>query len=136
MVTKILRVSIVLGILALAFALVPYVFAGEEACDTRVNNTFGKLLECVTVEGVRSHQAALQAIADANNGTRVAGSPGYDASAAYAAQVFSDAGYIVTVQEFQFQTFISLSPAVLEQVAPGPVDRSPITSCLTRAVGM
>ncbi len=31
------------------------------------------------------------------------------------------AGYNVTQQEFQFQTFISLSPSVLEQVAPAPV---------------
>jgi len=29
------------------------------ACDTRVNNTVAKLLECVTVEGVREHQAEL-----------------------------------------------------------------------------
>ena len=33
------------------------------ACNNRVNNTFSKLLECMTVEGVRGHQAALQAIA-------------------------------------------------------------------------
>ena len=91
------------------------------ACDARTNDNVKKLLECVTLAGVREHQAALQAIADANNGTRVSGSPGYDASAAYAAQVFADAGYVVTVQDFQFQTFISLSPSVLEQVAPPPV---------------
>jgi Zn-dependent M28 family amino/carboxypeptidase len=90
------------------------------ACDSRSNNTHKKLLECVTLEGVRAHQAALQAIADANNGIRVSGSPGYDQSAAYAAQVFRDAGYAVTVQEFQFQTFISLSPSVLEQLSPAP----------------
>jgi len=90
------------------------------ACDNRVNNTHSKLLECVTLEGVRSHQAALQAIADANNGIRVSGTPGYDKSVDYAVKVFRDAGYAVTVQPFQFQTFISLSPSVLEQVAPAP----------------
>jgi aminopeptidase Y len=121
MFTKVVRISLVLSVLALAFAIVPFALAGSEACDTRVNNNFNKLLECVTVEGVRAHQAALQAIADANNGTRVSGTQGYDDSAAYAAQVFSEAGYNVTVQEFQFQTFISISPPVLEQVAPGPV---------------
>jgi hypothetical protein len=51
------------------------------ACANRNNNTHAKLLECVTLAGVRSHQAALQAIADANNGTRVSGSPGFDQSA-------------------------------------------------------
>ena len=121
MLTKVVRISLVVSVLALAFAIVPFALAGNNACDTRVNNNFNKLLECVTIEGVRLHQAALQTIADANNGTRVSGTQGYDDSAAYAAQVFSDAGYIVTVQEFQFQTFIAITPPVLEQVAPGPV---------------
>jgi Zn-dependent M28 family amino/carboxypeptidase len=90
------------------------------ACANRVNNTFDKLLECVTLAGVRGHQSALQAIADSNNGTRVSGSPGYDQSVAYAEQVFRAAGYLVTRQEFQFQTFVSLSPSILEQVSPAP----------------
>jgi aminopeptidase Y len=94
---------------------------GAASCDTRVNNTHAKLLECVTLEGVREHQAALQAIADASNGIRTSGTPGYDRSVAYAEQVFRAAGYQVTVQPFQFQTFIVLSPTVLEQVSPAPV---------------
>ena len=48
----------------------------RSACDARVNDNLKKLLECVTLEGVREHQAALQAIADANNGTRVSGLAG------------------------------------------------------------
>jgi aminopeptidase Y len=72
------------------------------------------------VEGAREHQAALQAIADANGGTRVSGSPGFDLSVAYAEEVFRNAGYNVTVQPFEFQTFVSLSPSILEQVAPPP----------------
>lgn len=46
------------------------------ACASRVNNTFNKLLDCVTLDGVRSHQGALQSIADANGGTRAAGTAG------------------------------------------------------------
>jgi aminopeptidase Y len=94
--------------------------AAGVSCSSRVNNTFDKLLECVTLEGVRGHQAELQAIADANNGIRISGSPGYDASVEYAARVFGDAGYHVTIQPFQFQTFIYLSLPVLEQVSPPP----------------
>ncbi len=90
------------------------------ACDNRVNNTHEKLLECVTLEGVREHQAALQAIATANNGIRTSGTSGYNASVAYAEGVFRNAGYNVTVQPFQFQTFVFLSPALLEQVSPAP----------------
>jgi len=118
--TKI-RLLIGLAGLVAVLALVPMAMAGDEACDTRVNNTFAKLVECVTVEGVREHQAAFQAIADANNGIRTSGTPGYDASVDYVVGRMTDAGYVVTTQEFDFQTFISLSPSVLEQVAPPPV---------------
>jgi aminopeptidase Y len=94
--------------------------AGPEACDNRVNNTPEKLMQCVTIEGVREHQAAFQAIADANGGTRVSGSPGYNESVNYVVERMEAAGYLVTVQPFEFQTFISLSPSILEQVAPSP----------------
>ena len=106
---------ILIGLLAL-FAIVPLALAGPEACDTRVNNTFDKLLECVTVDGVRTHQAAFQAIADANGGTRAAGTSGYDASAAYVADTLEAAGYEVELNEFPF-TFVP--PATLIQTAPG-----------------
>jgi aminopeptidase Y len=106
----------VLGLLA----LVSSAGAGPAACDSRVNNTIAKLTECVTLDGVRAHQAAFQAIADANGGTRVSGAPGYDLSKDYVVGKLQAAGYDVTVQPFQFQTFVSLSPSVLEQVAPAP----------------
>jgi Zn-dependent M28 family amino/carboxypeptidase len=110
--------ALLLVLSAAFFTLAPAASAGPAACATRVNNTHAKLLECVTIEGVREHQAALQAIADANGNTRVSGSPGYDLSADYAAGVFRAAGYNVTVQEFLFQTFVSLAPPILQQVAP------------------
>jgi aminopeptidase Y len=94
--------------------------AGSAACDSRVNNTHAKLLECVTLAGVRAHQSVLQAIADANNGIRTSGTPGFDQSVAYAEGVFRAAGYNVTVQPFQFQTFIILSQTILERVSPTP----------------
>ena len=55
------------GILALLAMLLAStnpgaVIAGPKSCDSRVNNTQNKLQECVTVEGVREHQAAFQAI--------------------------------------------------------------------------
>ena len=99
--------------------------AGPAACTDRTNNTLDKLTECVTLEGVRAHQAALQDIADANDGIRASGTPGYDASADYVAGVMRAAGYQVSVQEFQFQTFIELSPAILERVSPAPAGPIP-----------
>jgi aminopeptidase Y len=94
--------------------------AGSPACANRTNNTLAKLTECVTLEGVREHQAAFQAFATANGGNRASGTAGYDASAEYVAGLMADAGYEVTIQEFQFQTFIELAPTILEQVAPPP----------------
>jgi hypothetical protein len=60
-------------LVVLSAALPGLTSAQSVACDNRVNNTSEKLLECVTVDGVRAHQAALQAIADANGSTRAAG---------------------------------------------------------------
>ncbi len=110
-----------LGLLSICLAASPNLFAGPQSCESRNNNNHKKLLECVTVDGVREHQAALQAIADANNGIRTSGTPGYDESVDYVADRMEAAGYDVEVQPFDFQTFITLSPAILEQVAPPPV---------------
>ena len=89
-------------------------------CDARANNTVSKLLDCVTLDGVREHQAALQDIADDNGGTRVSGTAGYDESVDYAAGVLEARGYDVTVQEFDFVRFEILSPSVLDRVSPNP----------------
>jgi Zn-dependent M28 family amino/carboxypeptidase len=118
-----MRMTTTLGLSAIALATMlaaQPADAASPACATRNNNTVKNLLECVTLDGVRAHQAALQAIADANNGIRTSGTPGYDASAAYVKGKLEAAGYQVTVQEFQFQTFIQLSPTILEQAAPPP----------------
>jgi Zn-dependent M28 family amino/carboxypeptidase len=85
-----------------------------------VNST--ALREAVTVEGVRAHQAALQAIADANGGERASGSPGFDASVAYVKSKLEAAGYNVTVQPFEFPFFQELTPATFNQTAPGAVE--------------
>ena len=96
------------------------VTAGSAACDSRANNTIDKLLECVTLGGVRAHQAAFQAIADAtSNGNRFAGSAGHDNSAAYVASKLQAAGYNVTFQSFVYNTSFALGPSILAQTAPG-----------------
>jgi Zn-dependent M28 family amino/carboxypeptidase len=104
-----------------ALVLVPGASAANPACDNRTNNTVNKLLECVTVEGVREHQAAFQDIADANGGTRASGTPGYDESVDYVVQRMEAAGYNVSVQGFEFHLFEVLGPSTLEQTAPGAV---------------
>lgn len=86
------------------------------------NHSVRKLLKCVTLEGVREHQAALQEIADANDGNRTSGTPGYDQSAFYVAIQMAAAGYKVTVQPFEYLTFIELSSTVLEKTEPAPAE--------------
>jgi Zn-dependent M28 family amino/carboxypeptidase len=89
--------------------------ASRTACLKRTNTTYQALLECVTLEGVRAHQAALQAIADRNDGTRAAGTDGYSESVEYVSNLLEDAGYNVTFDEFQF----IFNPAtVLQQLTP------------------
>ena len=115
MLSKVIRLLIVLTMFMGVFAYAPAVQAGPAACNNRNNNTHAKLLECVTLEGVREHQAAFQAIADANGGTRAAGTPGYDASVDYVVERLTAAGYNVTLDEFPFLYF---PPALLQQLTP------------------
>ena len=103
-----------------ALMLSQQVNAGSSACTSRQNNTPDKLLECVTLDGVRAHQAAFQSIADANGGTRHSGSSGYDQSVDYVASTLEAAGYDVTVQPFQYNTFFLNGPSTLEQITPAP----------------
>jgi Zn-dependent M28 family amino/carboxypeptidase len=78
------------------------------------------LRAAVTLDGVRGHQWAFQAIADANGGVRLAGTLGYDESAYYVAETAAAAGYDVTLQPFDFIKFEPLGLSNLEQTAPNP----------------
>lgn len=55
----------------------------------------------VTVDGVFRHLAELQKIADAHDGNRADGSPGYQASVDYVAKTLRDRGFDVQTPEFQ-----------------------------------
>ncbi len=79
-----------------------------------------KLLECVTVEGVLEHQQAFAEIADANGGTRSAGTPGYDASVDYVEDRLTRAGYVVTRQTFSVFSWEEVGDSALEQTSPTP----------------
>ena len=89
-------------------------------CENQTNNTYDMLLECVRVEGVREHQAALQAIADENDGNRFSGFSGYDASVDYVVETLEAAGYDPEVQEFDYLAFEEVGPSALQQIAPNP----------------
>lgn len=111
------RTIVVVSTLALAIGVFP---VGAVHADENDNSE--ELRESVTVAGVRQHQRALQARADANGGTRLSGTPGYDASAQYVARRARAAGYTVTLQPFDFLLVGDASPPVLQRLtAPAQV---------------
>jgi Zn-dependent M28 family amino/carboxypeptidase len=120
--SKLVRSGVALLMLALVLPLYAGAAeAGPVACESRNNNTAAKLLECVTLAGVREHQAAFQAIADANGGNRFSGLPGHDASVDYVVERLEAAGYDPEVQPFEYLAFTPLGPSALQQTAPGQV---------------
>jgi hypothetical protein len=96
--------------------------APAAACEQRSNNTYDKLLGCMTLEGVMEHLEAFQKIADNSTdpvypGTRAAGTDGYADSVDYVAGLLREAGYEVTLDPVEI-TFNF--PAVLRQLTPAP----------------
>ena len=61
------------------------------------------LTDAITPDGLESHLVALQAIADANGGTRAAGTPGYAASVDYVEATLQAVGYTTTRQAFTYE---------------------------------
>lgn len=80
-------------------------------------NNSKKMTEAVTVENVHAHLEALQAIADANDGNRGAGTSGYEASAAYVEQTLQKAGYETERQYFPF-LFEQVHATSLTELSP------------------
>ena len=78
------------------------------------------LTDAITIDGLKSHLAALQSIADANGGNRAAGTSGYDASLAYVKTTLEAAGYLTTVQPFEY-TVVDYEGSTLTQTAPADV---------------
>ena len=79
----------------------------EQACQTRVNDTPEKLLECIQPSSLWNHLAHFQKISDEHkgadgHGNRDTGTAGYKASVDYVAKLVRQAGYHVTVQQYQY----------------------------------
>ena len=105
--------------LAGAAALVIAVVVAPTASALDQVNT-NPLRKAVTVNGILRHERALQAIANANLGTRVSGTAGFDASADYVKRQLVQAGYKVSEQSFEFPFFQETAPSVFERLSPEP----------------
>jgi Zn-dependent M28 family amino/carboxypeptidase len=103
----------VLGMLLGLAVLAPPAAALDEV-DTK------PLRDAVTVNGILRHERALQFIANASGATRVAGTPGHEASADYVKRQLDQAGYTTSEQSFEFPFFQETAPAVFARVSPSP----------------
>jgi len=93
---------------------------GPPNCANRNNNTVAKLMQCVTLAGVRQHQLALQLIANASGGNRFAGNQGHNLSAAYVMARLKLAGYKPVLQPFDYVAYRTVGPSTMSQTAPAP----------------
>jgi len=76
------------------------------------------LRTAVNVTNIRTHQAALQTIADNNGGVRTSGTAGFDQSAFYVRDQLSAAGYSPVLMPFDFPYFEENTPSELSQLSP------------------
>lgn len=78
--------------------------AALAGCSTQSSSTAlepEELAGKITVDAMFTHLRKLQQIADDNDGNRAVGSPGYDASVEYVAQMLRDKGFDVQTPEFE-----------------------------------
>ena len=103
-----MRRLLVAAVAALAAALVlaPVAPAVDDVNTKRLRRN-------LTTGGVLDHMRALQRIANANEGTRAATTPGYDASLDYAERRLRRAGYRTSRDPFPFASWEQNGPATL-----------------------
>jgi Zn-dependent M28 family amino/carboxypeptidase len=92
-------------------------FAPPALADNGTNTA--PLRAAVSATNIMKHLASLQAIADANGGTRAASTPGYEASARYIEGQLRAAGYSPVRQPFTYDRY-DLASASLDRVSPSP----------------
>ncbi|MDC0667080.1 M28 family peptidase [Nannocystis radixulma] len=103
-------------IAVVAYLLLALVASSSQAA---VPTDTQELRDAVTVGGVMTHLRAFQAIADANNGNRAAGTSGHNASVEYVEGLLDAAGYDTLRQAFTYQRS-DFGDSTLEQISPNP----------------
>ncbi len=118
-----MRTKVLLSTVALTAGMLAVPVTPASAVD---NINSYQLTKAVTVNGILGHARALQRIANANDGNRAAGTPGYEASARYVERVLVRAGYDVTWQPFEFAYEEETTPTSFVQTAPAEEDYAAI----------
>lgn len=78
------------------------------------------LPRCMQASNIMYHLEMLYGIAQANDGNRAAGRPGYNATIDYLKTTLESAGYRVTLQTFPFNAYYPAGDGTLEVLAPNP----------------
>lgn len=103
-----------------AVAATAAIALGATSAYAAIPTDTSALEDAVTSDGIMEHLVELQAIADDNDGTRASGTAGYGASVDYIADALEEAGYLVTRQDFAFNSFTELSTPEFERISPDP----------------
>jgi aminopeptidase Y len=114
-----LRKGVLGAITAVAVVLSPLALSGTASARSP-EDAVRNLVKAVSGKKVMTHLKAFQAIADSNGGTRVSGTPGFDASRDYVVRKLRGAGYDVTIQPFEFTFEGYVTPPLLERTSPAP----------------
>jgi Zn-dependent M28 family amino/carboxypeptidase len=85
-----------------------------------LNSTPLGLPRCVQSDNIQYHLEMLYHIAEANDGNRAAGLPGYAASMDYIEETLESAGYSVERQAFPFNIYYELGDGELATTLPEP----------------
>jgi len=112
-------------VLAAGLAAAAVLPAGAAASGPPSVSDTAKLRKAMSAWGILGHETALQVAALTHEGTRVSGTPGYDASARYVAEKARHAGLKVTQQQFTYPYGFPLGETVapkLQTWGPGGFD--------------
>ncbi|WP_214321902.1 M28 family metallopeptidase [Nonomuraea sediminis] len=113
-----MRSGVIRGLALSAALALPLAYAHPAQADPVPSQK--SLITSVAASATKKHLQALQDIANANGGTRAAGTPGLLASRDYVAGKLKKAGWNVTLQPFDFPFFKENATASMERTAPTP----------------
>jgi Zn-dependent M28 family amino/carboxypeptidase len=103
------RTPALLAVVALTLMLSGCTHGKDKAAgpngDSAATEFASTLRNKVTTDAMMKHLSKLQDIANANNGTRAVGTPGYEASVDYVVKVLRDSGFDVQTPEFSARVF-------------------------------
>lgn len=76
--------------------------------------------EAVTVDAIREHLEALQAIGDVHDDNRATNTSGFDASVDFVVSTLADTGFVVSTPEYSYTRQADLAAPELQRIAPEP----------------